>query len=633
MTLFVWDAGDAPAVQGALVYRWNGYAEDDSCLSLMRYIEVNAERLRGKYIRWIHDLGESRVDGRRLSDLLALDNGLSFWWLTAFVEQNPWKSPSIAVTIRLLALEEIVEARRPTSMHVCLGDPKVVAALRKFCARAGIAFMRTAAPHAGMRCEGALARMYRGLPQVAQAGLTLARYLRSRWPLRRATAPVWVGGPRAMTVCSYFINVAPGPAAEGHFHSRYWERLHALLAESRLGANWLQIYYPHATVPDAPTADALLMNFNRREPSAEVHAFTDAWISWGVVVETLRRFAGTCRVSLKSRGLRSAFTPAGSRMCLWEVVARDWATSLRGPSAIVSLLAVSLFERALGSMPRQHLGLFLFENQGWEKAFIHAWKRHGHGSLVAVAHATVRFWDLRYFTDPRLRAGVAPHLMPHADLLALNGPPAVESCVAVGFPREKIRACEALRYGNLSKLRPNAATNGTTTNGLRILVLGDYYPPDTAKMLGLLQSAARHLDQSFTFTLKPHPNCPVNPADYPDLVFSTTNAPLDEILHEFDSAYAGNTTSAAVDACAAGLPVVVMLDGGELNYSPLRGSAGVTFVGSPEELALALAAKAPASPAGADSFFYLDDELPRWRALLSETFPDQRTDCALTTGT
>ena len=74
---------------------------------------------------------------------------------------------------------------------------------------------------------------------------------------------------------------------------------------------------------------------------------------------------------------------------------------MRGSAAVINLLWIELFDQALRDAPRQDKGFYLCENQGWERAFIHAWRKHGHGELIAVPHATVRFWDLRYFADPR----------------------------------------------------------------------------------------------------------------------------------------------------------------------------------------------------------------------------------------
>ncbi len=90
-----------------------------------------------------------------------------------------------------------------------------------------------------------------------------------------------------------------------------------------------------------------------------------------------------------------------------------------------------------------------------------------------------------------------------------------------------------------------------------------------------------------------------------------------------DTAYSSNMTSAAVDAYLTGLPVVVMLEETELNFSPLRGQPGVRFVSTPEELAESLQTADQGMAKGPDhnEFFFLDPELPRWQRLLSSASP------------
>ena len=46
-------------------------------------------------------------------------------------------------------------------------------------------------------------------------------------------------------------------------------------------------------------------------------------------------------------------------------------------------------------------GIYLQENQGWEKAFITSWKKHKHGNLIGLNNGFVRFWDTRFFEDKR----------------------------------------------------------------------------------------------------------------------------------------------------------------------------------------------------------------------------------------
>ena len=88
--------------------------------------------------------------------------------------------------------------------------------------------------------------------------------------------------------------------------------------------------------------------------------------------------------------------------------------------------------------------------------------------------------------------------------------------------------------------------------------------------------------------------------------------------HEFDIVYSANVTSAAVDVCLAGLPVVVMLDEKDLNFSALRGEPGVHFVSESKDLAEVLQREDHGSTLDRDhkAFFFLDSELSRWKKLL-----------------
>lgn len=136
----------------------------------------------------------------------------------------------------------------------------------------------------------------------------------------------------------------------------------------------------------------------------------------------------------------------------------------------------------------------------------------------------------------------------------------------------------------------------------------------------LLEKAVQFLPADTVIIVKPHPACPVRPADYPDLKLEVTMDAVSKLLADCDVAYSSSTTSAAVDAYCAGVPVVSVLDPNTLNMSPLRGREGVLFASTPKELAEALVtATSYTHPVpGQRDFFTLDTELPRWRKLLRE---------------
>jgi len=290
---------------------------------------------------------------------------------------------------------------------------------------------------------------------------------------------------------------------------------------------------------------------------------------------------------------------------------------MQGPASFNNLLWLDVCDRAMADLPRQERGLYLCENQAWERAFIHAWRKHGHGRLIGVAHSTVRFWDLRYFSDPRTLLTREENSLPQPDRMALNGRAAVESFRAVGYPEASVVECEALRFSYLADGALGRPARPLRSPA-RVLVLGDYHEASTVRLLRLLQCAAPDVRVPVEYFVKSHPSFTVDPGDYPGVALKVVTDPLERILTDFDIAYSSNATSAAVEAFLYGLPVIVSLDETGLNVSPLRGQSGVQFVSSPPELRMALEAGASGgAPRGnPGELFFLDPELPRWKRVV-----------------
>jgi surface carbohydrate biosynthesis protein (TIGR04326 family) len=142
---------------------------------------------------------------------------------------------------------------------------------------------------------------------------------------------------------------------------------------------------------------------------------------------------------------------------------------------------------------------------------------------------------------------------------------------------------------------------------------------NTHQQINLLEKAKIFLPKDVVIIVKPHPACPIRPADYPGLKMEVTMEPLAELLPDCDVAYSSSGTSAAVDAYCSGVPIVSMLDPKMLNLSPLRGTDGVFFASTYEELAESLisAASSTCLTNRRQDFFILNAKLPRWRKLLS----------------
>ena len=618
-TLTLWDSSAEPSEHVGRVYRWNGYKERASVYSLLLYVEIHGERLRRKYLSWIHELGESCLDGKRLIDHLAFEDGLSYWWLTLFVEKSPWKQPAIIDAIRLMALEEVILQQIPDKLRLVSSNKLLHETIRDLCQRLEIDYEWANRP-LKKRHSMRMRDLYRTFPHPIQALISLARHVWGRWLLSRSEKPDWFGrSDNSLFFCSYFDNIDPKAADQGRFHSYYWVELHTLLNRFGCRSNWLQLFIPCALIPTSYAAMSQVQTFNRNGRNQDLHAFLDAYLSRHVILRVLKRWLQLNLIAWHLSTIKHVFRPLDSQLSLWPLMRGDWRTSIYGTVAISNLLWIELFDLALRDLPHQTKGFYLCENQGWERALIHAWRKHGHGQLIAVAHSTMRFWDLRYFNDPRTIRSTNMHPMPQPNLIALNGKAAVDGLLSMDYPKEAIVECEALRYGYINDIQAGHSSIKGETGAINVLILGDYKLSATTKMLSLLEAALLHITTITTYTIKPHPNFTVKAGDFSSLNLKVVILPLGEVMHDFDIAYSSNSTSAAIDAYLAGLPVVVLLDEMELNFSPLRSRTGVRFVSTPEELAEALQMghRNTVNRLNSSDFFFLNPELPRWTHLLT----------------
>lgn len=622
VSMFVWDAEGSPPVGNWTSVLWRSFGESSSpdTVSIPKLVEANADVLRTSYLAWIYELGETCIQRRRLVDHLELRPGFSYWWMTLIAEKCNWaKSPLINDAIRLMAFENWATGRSLGSVVLTSANQSLAECIRLWCARLGVAFEWQRMAEEEKRLS-LLKRLYKSLPHSLQAWAWLGHYLAHRWPLRGVGLREWRETEGRTTFVSYLFNLVPDAAKKGRFESRYWAHLPEDLKHDGCKTNWLHLYVKDALLPTAGKAAEAIRDFNKTGQVWQAHVTLDAFLSFRVVLETLRDWLRMAWIGMR---LRKALSfPRDAALDLWPLFQNDWDCSLSGPLAMSNLLYYNLFQSALKSLPKQRVGVYLQENQGWEFAFIHSWKLAGQGHLIGTPHSNVRFWDLRYFFDPRSYHRTGSNDLPLPDQVALNGPAAMDACQTGGYPKAALVNVEALRYLYLKEINDQVKlARKPSVLSFRLLVLGDYLLSNTKQQMRLLVKAAHSFPSDTIITVKPHPACPIQPSDYPSLRMEVTMDSVAELLHVCDVAYTSAVTSAAVDAYCAGVPVVSVLDPNTLNLSPLRGREGVLFASDPGELAQELisAASAPRPAVEQQDFFTLDFNLPRWRKLLLES--------------
>ncbi len=610
-TLLLWDS-EAPPPKGPWrTVLWAGFAKEtaEDTLSLPQLVEENAEALRKRYLEWIYELGQTHLGSIRLVDRLQLRPGFSYWWMTLLVEKNYANSKRIYDAFRLMALEDLIDSIQPGRMALASSDRTLATVCRLWCGNVGRSFEWRRLKSQNRELSFTR-RFYNGMPHPIRAFVTIMRYLWKRWPLRQKAE---ASGTR-ITFVDYLVHLGPKINSTGEFASNYWTDLPEVLNRAALKTNWLHHFVECEDVPSAPKARSLMDRFRDNAKGGQLHACFGGALDIPVVLAALRDYV---RLVFRAPGIRAAkrhFSAAGSKLDLWPLFKQEWCDSIFGASAVLNCMFLNLFETTLEKMPYQEIGVYLQENQSWEMAFVHAWKTSGHGTLIGVPHTTVRYWDLRYFYDPRNYERPGLNDLPMPDRVAVNGPVPWAAYQGGGYPEDQLIEVEALRYLYLKEW-PVAVPY--REGALHILICGDYLPEVSHQMMEWLETASKSLPSDSRYVVKPHPACTIRADDYPSIKLEITVAPLRELLVACDVVFTSNVTSAAVDAYLAGLHVISVLDVNSFNLSPLRGLSSVVYVTGPNELALALQHDKRKDIPTAKPYFCLDSGLPRWRKLLS----------------
>ncbi len=611
----VWDLpGKCPQFEGQVLL-WRSSEESAGAVSIPAYLESHAARIRQQYLAFVHELGELQVSGRTVSQHLQDEAGNNFWWMGLIAEKSPLKTPEIYQALRLLALEDYMRSASQHTLHLHSDDATLACAVRALCDRLRIPFSCSlqTPPDTGLLERF---RQTQNWPASLQAPLEAMLHLRRRWALRRIRPLRWHSGLDAVFFCSYFAHLDLAAANQGRFDSRQWGPLPELLVQSGLSLNWLHNYWPGEAAADAPAAVRRAGRFNAVAGAQGLHGFVDAYLSLRVLVLAMRSWWFLRRQAKTLRCLPSCLLASGQAAYLWPVLQSAWTSSLSGRVSVANCLSVHLFDAAMRDLPRQSRGYYLFENQAWEKAFLTAWRRHGHGSITGVVHSTVPFWHLYYAEDPR---SLLPGAQPQPDAIAVNGDVARQALLAQGYSANRLVKAEALRYLSLAQ-RPerDAGYGGRLAAGLRVLVVGGMESDPLREVLGAVKLAVGLLPEGYQFDFKPHPAYLLDPKQAVGLDVPVVGGTLTALLASYDCVVAGNSTSACVDAYLAGKPVIIAYGGTYLNLSPLRGQSGVAFFESPQQLVTALLASGNSQGRAGErkEYFYLDNELTRWRELL-----------------
>jgi surface carbohydrate biosynthesis protein (TIGR04326 family) len=608
MKVVITDLSKDLSCDNQTVIRWNGYSDKKLEISIPNYVDKNGQSLKKKYINWNLFWFQNSMQNKFFNKHCRIGEDFEYLKASRIYEKSIWKSP-IFDAVKLIALEEILLGIAPIKVDYIGNSAELHQSYKILCNNLSIAYesnitkpFRRLAPYN---------KRNKWVPESIKAMVHFISRLKSLHRYKNRTHVKQFNRQNSILLCMPFFNFNCHTLKENEYRSEFLKELPKLIKNNDLNINWLHYFVKSKKFPNDNVAINCL-DLVEKSKENDVHRLIGEYANLSILVRVFTNWLKISTLSFVIRTPIESFQPIGSKVSLWPILKNDWYRSLRGPDLIDNLLFYELFNNALKHIKPQKYGFILYENQGLERIFSYLWHKYNHGKLVGIVHSTVRFWDLRYAGKFSKDCPTEP------DLVAVNGNGAWNELKASGHPIKKLVKVEALRYGYLTNRRNVKRHNEKDTRFYnRILVLGDYNDFDTNELMSLISSAISHIDRDIYIHFKPHPNYSIKDTDYPNLKIVFEAEQLEDILSKFHIAIATNKTTASVEAYIAGLKTIVMLDKNDLNFSPLRGLSGVSFVSSQDDLVKVLCDKEYLVNNNNNlDYFYLDPNFKLWKKML-----------------
>ncbi len=528
-------------------------------------------------------------------------------------------SPNIYHAIRLLAFEDLFRSLNVSKIKVVTHHRELASEFRSWCTEKKREFEITLLNpclSASVNWRVILNRFTEPLLGFCSAFL----YHMRRLPLQQQGVPTTNAFHEGIVLFDILTHFKRESADSGTFQSNYWTELPKLIRELGLKANWGHFFYKHHATPNTISAKNLIAVLN--ENTTEKHFLVDAHNDLTCLIRTLFDF---CRLIWRGISIRQfpICFPKGSRFSFRHILRKDWQVSLFGKSAAGPLCQLNALEAFLCSIPKQRVGIYIQENQAWEIALLHAWRSNGHGAIIGTPHTTIRFWDLRYFYDPRTFENNGKNTLPTPDKIAVNGPVARAAYNTGLGPIDRLIEVEALRFINTKKYKSGVkrlSANDSVENRKPVLLVAtDLLDTNTTIQLEWVEKAVKAAKNNWRIVVRPHPASDFSQKRFPEWQDAVDRSDLSELFQRVDVIFCSNASSIAADGCLAGKPILTMINGKTFNFSPLKDLDNSKNISSAEELKAALSEFTFGKASKAFDYFYFSKGLQKWKKIISES--------------
>ena len=179
-SLTLLDEGAHWAGEARIIAHWTDLNVPKGQTSIPRQMEEQSLKIKAEYLAWVHDLGQTSVNGENLVSFLRILDNLSYWWMTSIVIKSPFEGNSLHTVFKLRSLEKLYLEQDCFGLIYHGNNSILHRTLKSWCLNMGHPYQRLRTKRGVISKEKEVRKWLRKLPYWVQA----LAYLIKNWYLR-----------------------------------------------------------------------------------------------------------------------------------------------------------------------------------------------------------------------------------------------------------------------------------------------------------------------------------------------------------------------------------------------------------------------------------------------------------------
>ena len=603
--MIIWDLKKPPDLFADNIYLWNSY-DDSKYSSIPLLLEKNSKNYRSKYLEFIFNLSNKKIDNQNIIEYLLIEKDFSLWWMNKLIEKSPFHSKSIFASLKLLLLADLVNEKKINKITLYSNDKKLHFTLKEFCNDKNIKYYYINKYRREFNLK--FSSIFYSLNYSIKAIIYILYYYFKIFKFKKNTGEKINYSKADISIISFLAHLNESAFKTGIFETYLWGKLPSFLINQKNKINFFHIYMNLPKIKKKQEINLSINKINNSINYQGYHQLTDSFVSINLILKVIKFWIILHFKTYNIKKYNTVFRVNKSNLNLSYYLKEDFLDSIYGKEGIMNILWLELSKKIFKNINHQKYGIYIYENKPWEIAMIYSWKKYNHGKLIGVADSTIPFWHLYYFQDKKIYNIDNEYSLPVPDSVAINGEVSFNALTNSGFNENRIISVEALRYNYLKKnLSEKKSYN-------EVLILGDLSSESMINFLKLIEETIKKI-KKINFSIKFHPVKKINLNSFMKSKIKIVDQPLNEILHKFDCVISANSTSASVDAYISGLEVIILYDNENLNLNPLKDYNDVHFVNNSSKLAEILINNIRKNKNSIlrDKYFNINKDLPKWK--------------------